>query len=219
MRRCFVVTRSYVSLVICGLGAAVSFVSGVAGSVGLIAAKYYTRTWMVLPQATTWLIATAAKDVAISAVLIVKLRKTRTTFRSTERIVSKVVRLAFETASLTAIVATINTILFAGYGKENSGHLFFQLYVGKMYTHSVMVTLLARSKLRRDSGKNDGIHDMSDSVRWRYRHKERSKRSSVAGGVSVTTVHIIGPSPNLVSMLISMLPLPKRAFASRIRLR
>lgn len=79
--------------------------------------------------------------------------------------VSKMIRLAFETASLTSLIAILNLILYAGFGKKNSIHLFctslalphekllthhspspsVQFTVGKMYTHSVMVTLLARS--------------------------------------------------------------------------
>lgn len=42
IHRCFVVSQSYVLVVICGLTAGVGFGAGLAASVGLIAAKYYT---------------------------------------------------------------------------------------------------------------------------------------------------------------------------------
>lgn len=42
LHRCFLVTKSYIFLVLCGIGAAVAFSAGVAASVGLIEAAYYT---------------------------------------------------------------------------------------------------------------------------------------------------------------------------------
>lgn len=83
MHRCFVITRSYAFLVVCGIGAGVAFTAGVASTIGLLRSKYYTRSHMVIPQATTWMVSSAATDVAISAVLIVKLRNTKTSFPST----------------------------------------------------------------------------------------------------------------------------------------
>lgn len=198
LHRCFLVTKSYIFLVLCGIGAAVAFSAGVAASVGLIEAAYYTRTDMILAPGITWLIATALTDMAISAVLIVKLRNTRTSFRSTERMVSKMIRLAFETASLTSLIAILNLILYAGFGKKNSIHLFFQFTVGKMYTHSVMVTLLARSKIRGKDSENNNIHVVSESLRSRFHSNhspDRSRKSTIADGVNVTTTRLCVTDP------------------------
>lgn len=84
------------------------------------------------------------------------------TRQSWSQMISRITRLAFETASLTALIAIVNAILYAGYGHRNSAHLFCQsnvlvrspsstnmpcsvnFNIGKMYNHSVMVTLLSR---------------------------------------------------------------------------
>lgn len=42
MHRCFVITRSYAFLVVCGIGAGVAFTAGVASTIGLLRSKYYT---------------------------------------------------------------------------------------------------------------------------------------------------------------------------------
>jgi hypothetical protein len=57
-------------------------------------------------------------------------------------------RLAFETAAFTTVVA-VGNLIASFFAKSNTAHLFFQFIIGKMYSHSVMVALLARKKFRK----------------------------------------------------------------------
>ncbi|CAE6491985.1 unnamed protein product [Rhizoctonia solani] len=94
-----------------------------------------------------WLTLTAILDVLISAVLIYSLLRVRTPFRRTEAIITKIIRVAMETSSLTASIAVINLVLYKTLPGE-AYHLLPQLIMGKMYAMSVMVTLSSRKDLQ-----------------------------------------------------------------------
>lgn len=148
LHRCFSITRSRALVVLCGVGILLSFSAGVATSVGLFRTQYFTRSNTPLPAVIVWLTATALTDVTISAVLIFKLWATKACFRSTDRMLSRLIKLAFETAGLTTLVAICHlfTLLFAMYNRAVA-HVFFHFIIAKMYSHSVMVTLLDRRKI------------------------------------------------------------------------
>ncbi|KAJ7467018.1 hypothetical protein FB451DRAFT_403429 [Mycena latifolia] len=152
LHRCWIVTRSRVVFVAGGLGIAISLGAGIASSVGLAKAPYYTQTSLVIVEVTTWLIATAITDIGISIILIMHLRKVKTGFK--KYTLSRIVRITFETAALTSIIAIIDLLLYITMGKNNAVHLAFQLVVGKTYNHSIMVTLLARTRIRSDFDSN-----------------------------------------------------------------
>ncbi|KAJ6626474.1 hypothetical protein B0H10DRAFT_2185722 [Mycena sp. CBHHK59/15] len=91
---------------------------------------------------------------------IMHLLKFKTGFKNTSSrtTLSRIVRLTFETAALTSVLALINFIVFVTSGKKTAAHLIFQFMMGKMYNHSVMVTLLARKKFRDEYDSNSAGH-------------------------------------------------------------
>ncbi|KAJ7472780.1 hypothetical protein FB451DRAFT_1250681 [Mycena latifolia] len=153
LQRCWTVTKSPWVVGAGGLGIAISLGAGIATSAGLVKVPYYTSTSQVIVQATTWLIATAVTDVGISIILVMHLRKMKTGFKK-EKTLSRIVRVTFETAALTSVIAIVDLLLYITMGKHNTIHLAFQLIVGKTYNHSVMVTLLSRTKIRSDFDSN-----------------------------------------------------------------
>ncbi|KAJ6554096.1 hypothetical protein B0H10DRAFT_1231688 [Mycena sp. CBHHK59/15] len=163
LHRCWAVTRR-VSVLACGiLGILVCFGAGLASSIGLTAKPYYTETAVVVIQVTTWLIATAVTDLGISIILIQHLRKVKTGFKNVPQTLSRVVRLTFETAALTSVIALIDLVVYVTTGKKTAAHLVFQFLIGKMYNHSVMVTLLARKKIRNEYDSNSAGRQGTDS--------------------------------------------------------
>ncbi|KAJ6586468.1 hypothetical protein DFH09DRAFT_1359781 [Mycena vulgaris] len=181
LHRCWQVTRSPIVLIAGGVGILVSFGAGIAGSAGLVARPYYTETSNIAMQVTTWLIASAVTDIGISIILIKYLRKMKTGFQNTvnppERTLSKIVRLTFETAALTSVIALVDLIVYLISGKVNCVHLAFQLVIGKTYNHSVMVTLLARTSIRSDFDSNSAGRLGTDSNKGH-------------GGITVTRTEI-----------------------------
>ncbi|KAJ7080332.1 hypothetical protein B0H15DRAFT_953532 [Mycena belliarum] len=196
LRRCWVVTKSWWVLVAGSLGIALSLASGIAVTAGLIHEPYYTSTSQVLVEVTVWLIASAVTDLGISIILkdedwvqkygksILHVYKSacriNTHSKLQEKTLSRIVRITFETAALTSVIATVDLLLYIAMGKQNTIHLAFQLIVGKTYNHSVMVTLLSRTKTRSEFDSNSG---------GRQGHTD-SLATKPAGGITVTRTQI-----------------------------
>ncbi|KAJ6586456.1 hypothetical protein DFH09DRAFT_1143423 [Mycena vulgaris] len=181
LHRCWQVTRSPIVLITGGVGLLVSFGAGIAASAGLVARPYYTETSNIAVQVTTWLIASAVTDIGISIILIKHLRTMKTGF-SKEKTLSRIVRLTFETAALTSLIALVDLIVYLVSGKVNCVHLAFQLVIGKMYNHSVMVTLLARARIRSEfDSTSAGRVGATDSI---------SGNRGTPGGITVTRTQI-----------------------------
>lgn len=197
MHRCFVITRSYTVLVVCGMGAGLAFSAGIASVVALVQLKYHTRLLLAFPRLATWWVTSSATDVAISAILIFNLRKNKTYFPSTERMISRIIRLAIETASLTAAVTLVDTFLYAAYGRKNSAHFFFSFLISNLYHHSVIVTLLSRRKIRSAGSEIISIHAMSHSLQFRQhdRASVESINTSITDDVATTRTHVTNSNP------------------------
>ncbi|KAJ7649837.1 hypothetical protein FB45DRAFT_1049998 [Roridomyces roridus] len=123
LQRCYTVTRSIWVAIAGGLGILLSLAAGIAVTTSLSQRPYYTETSVAVVQATIWLIATAVTDVGISIILATHLRKMNTGFK-------QIVRLTFETAALTSLVAFIDLLLYITMGKQNTIHLALQMIVG-----------------------------------------------------------------------------------------
>ncbi|KAI0049313.1 hypothetical protein FA95DRAFT_890094 [Auriscalpium vulgare] len=89
-----------------------------------------------------WLVCAAVADIMITFVLVFYLKKKRTGFVATDDIINKIVRLTVQTGLLTALVATIDVILFLA--STSPTHLLFNLPLSKLYTNSLMSNLNAR---------------------------------------------------------------------------
>ncbi|KAJ7136829.1 hypothetical protein C8R44DRAFT_948514 [Mycena epipterygia] len=170
LHRCWQLTRLPTVLIVGGLGMGVSFGSGIAASVGLAARPYYTETPTIVIPVTAWLIALdiCTKRKRGSKNLDVLIYR-----ELQEKTLSKIVRITFETAgifphsslrprlilvssALTSLIALADLIVYLISAKQNSAHLAFQLVIGKTYNHSIMVTLLSRTRIRSDFDSSGG---------------------------------------------------------------
>ncbi|TFK96047.1 hypothetical protein BDV98DRAFT_598023 [Pterulicium gracile] len=221
LHRCFIVTRSYLLLVAGGMGAAFSFAGGIATTVYIFRAGYYTdRVGTVHTLASRDVYhgrvnircsdPQAAEDahyLTIIGSFSLCSGYDNTDKRTSSPLRNDLMCLAFETAALTSVVAILNLITYAGFGTKNSIHLFFQFTIGKMYSHSVMVTLLARAKLRTHAEADEsattystpritfaGYHsdsnaDLVASVPRRRPHSFSTRPAGVRQTVTCSNVH------------------------------
>ncbi|CAK5274523.1 unnamed protein product [Mycena citricolor] len=102
---------------------------------------------------------------------------------SQEKTLSRVVRVTFETALITSLVALVDLLLYVIMGKRNSIHLAFQLVVGKTYNHSIMVTLLSQTRIRSELDSNS-LGRMADSG------SGQTKPHKINTGITVTRTQI-----------------------------
>ncbi|KAJ7626946.1 hypothetical protein FB45DRAFT_1029321 [Roridomyces roridus] len=170
---------------------------------GLAERPYYTETSRVIVPVNIWLISSAVTDLGISVILVTHLNKMKTGFKHTasttshhyishsypvrsifqEKTLSRIVRVSFETAALTSFLAIVDLLVYITTGKENTAHLAFQMVVGKTYNHSVMVPLLARTRIRNEFDSNSaGRLGNSDSG--------GTRPTGPAVGVTVTRTQI-----------------------------
>ncbi|KIM78193.1 hypothetical protein PILCRDRAFT_598781 [Piloderma croceum F 1598] len=89
-----------------------------------------------------WLVAGVVADVCITTSLTYHLRKQRTGFSATDDLVNRIIRLTVQTGAVTAVVATVDLIVFL---VDTTGiHLIFNVPLPKLYTNSLMSSLNAR---------------------------------------------------------------------------
>jgi len=109
-------------------------------------------------EVVVWLVPASVVDVGLTTVLTILLYRSKTGFLTTDSILNSLVRLTMETGFLSAVVAVLDTIFYVAQSSENMTHMALQFPLGKLYTHSVMVTLHARAEQRRHL-LNPSVHN------------------------------------------------------------
>ncbi|KAJ6615090.1 hypothetical protein B0H10DRAFT_2220722 [Mycena sp. CBHHK59/15] len=176
LHRCWAMTRR-LSVLACGiLGMLVCFGTGLASSIKLTDKPYYTETAAVDLSYGSWDFyyfdnTPSQAQNGIQKVrphLLISTKTNENVFqhregksphtpatssflKSVPQTLSRIVRLTFETAALTSVIALLDLVVYITTGTKTSA---FQFLMGKMYNHSVMVTLLARKKIRNEFDSN-----------------------------------------------------------------
>ncbi|ORY62725.1 hypothetical protein BCR35DRAFT_334869 [Leucosporidium creatinivorum] len=103
----------------------------------------------------TWLASAAFADVLITGSLIYYLQQSQSQFVATNNIIDKLVENVISTNGFTALIAVIDTILFAA--SSESWHVIPQLCLVKLYFNSLLVSLNARIELERQLSNGGGV--------------------------------------------------------------
>ncbi|KAI0067075.1 hypothetical protein BV25DRAFT_1912412 [Artomyces pyxidatus] len=109
-----------------------------------------------------WLVCAAVADILITAILVWYLKGKRTGFVATDDIIDRIVRLTVQTGLLTALIATVDVILFLA--SKSDYHLLFNLPLSKLYTNSLMSNLNARGGWETNGATTMGSQDNHPSV-------------------------------------------------------
>ncbi|KAJ7587010.1 hypothetical protein C8J56DRAFT_943389 [Mycena floridula] len=128
-------------LVLFSLGA------GLAVSGSFIEDKKFSSLGEFTLPIILWLVSTSLADVSIASMLIYTLLQSRTGFHKTNSVITRIMIMSMETSAMTAIVAVLNLVLFLPL-QNTAYHLLPQFSMSRVYTITVMVTLLARPSLR-----------------------------------------------------------------------
>ncbi|KAJ7075423.1 hypothetical protein B0H15DRAFT_956499 [Mycena belliarum] len=157
VERCVKVTKgSWYVIILLASMLLLSLGSGVAVSVSFFKVKLFSKLAVIPIPICFWLISTAATDILIMSILCAALHFSKTLFTRTENVISKLIRLSMETSAITALVALVNLILYfaepgTAYQQLSSANsLLPQFSICRVYTITVLVTLLARDNLRRE---------------------------------------------------------------------
>lgn len=173
------------------------------GVYSLLKVKTFEQVQLTIPRvlATVWCATAVICDVLTMFGLVSTLNQSRTGFRRSDHIISKLSKWAIETGIATALFAIADLIFFVFV--HNLAHLIFNFVLAKLYTNTMMSTLNARQSLNRNvSGAEvyESGHEFSSRGRevpnrfpknvtnGRLGTAESNSKGNVGIGITVTTI-------------------------------
>ncbi|KAH9918729.1 uncharacterized protein BXZ73DRAFT_105126 [Epithele typhae] len=158
--------------------------ASLAGSVATFVSMTRTPAFDTFRQFETvvilWLVCGAVADILITMVSVWHLRSKKTGMSVTDNIINRITRMSLETGLLTSVWALTDLILFLVV--PQSIHLTLNLTLSKLYTISLLSSLISRQALHRDAsnGPRSGSNG-SGGLRARgvaFLRREPSTRSA-----------------------------------------
>ncbi|KAJ7927381.1 hypothetical protein B0H13DRAFT_2312586 [Mycena leptocephala] len=164
--RCWKTTKkSWMVFVVLTFLLALSLGSGIAVSISFFKVRLFSELGKIPIPISFWLISTAVTDIIIAGILCVGLYGARTSVKRTETVLMKLIVLSVETSSCTAICAILNLVFYFVL-KNTAYHLIPQFSLCRVYTITVLFTLLQRDGLRNDLDAHT-FHDFVSQVAFR----------------------------------------------------
>ncbi|KAH9915947.1 uncharacterized protein BXZ73DRAFT_106013 [Epithele typhae] len=142
----------------------VQLLGGIGTSIAATRVPYIPDFISFQSIAIVWLASAVVADVLITATLVYYLRSRRTGMEFTDTTIDKITRLTIETGLLTSVWATTDLLVYLTV--LESVHLFFNFTLSKLYTFSLLTSLIARHALQDDGPSEDPrVHQMPPSNR------------------------------------------------------
>ncbi|KAH8826033.1 hypothetical protein DL96DRAFT_1606967 [Flagelloscypha sp. PMI_526] len=123
-----------------------AFIQGVMSALLVTYSKLQERPANV----AVWTISAAVCDLLIAVFMVYYLRKGRTGFNKTDRVISKLVRFSIETGIITALMAISLVVLFL----VIRGKSYFEISargLAKVYSNQLMMVLNSRERVKKSS--------------------------------------------------------------------
>ncbi|KAJ7924651.1 hypothetical protein B0H13DRAFT_2315371 [Mycena leptocephala] len=151
-----VITQSYFFPVLIGLTSLISLAGGLSVTIMVTLHSNYADFSNFKPFVITWLAATAACDVILSAALIYSLYTRKTGIRLTDRYVDRIIRLTVQTGSITAVTALLDLFAFL-FSPHSTLNFIWDFPLSKLYSNALFSTLNARS-WKEEAPLNDNMN-------------------------------------------------------------
>ncbi|KAJ7096861.1 hypothetical protein C8R44DRAFT_812361 [Mycena epipterygia] len=158
--RVFFLTKNKILVGIIGVSSILSLVLGcIAGILsGII--KEVAKFGTIVPFAVSWLSLQSATDFLITVSLITVLSRSRTGFRKTDAIITRLIRGAIETGTFASVFA-LGDLFFFTFFRTTNVYAMFAFPIGRIYTNTLLHTLNSRADLR----NMDSIVDCNSEAR------------------------------------------------------
>jgi len=127
----------------------------------------------LLGVADSWIGIAVFTDILITALLLFYLSRSRTGFKKTDSIISRLIRTAIETCVLGTVFCVLDVIVFTTHPDTNL-HFFFALPQARIYTNTLMTTLNSRLHLRSELDSTDPQSFAVSTGTGRFKHTEVS---------------------------------------------
>ncbi|KAF7302846.1 hypothetical protein MKEN_01246700 [Mycena kentingensis (nom. inval.)] len=118
---------------------------------------------VLIPIVDTWLSFSVACDVFLTVFLFIFLRQSRTGFKRTDSVITRLISKSIETASLNTIISVLDLITFTLLQNTNF-HFVFALVAGRLYTNTLLATLNSREKIRAEMNSHSGISTVPSAL-------------------------------------------------------
>ncbi|KAJ7919670.1 hypothetical protein B0H13DRAFT_2656617 [Mycena leptocephala] len=141
--RVHVITRSYFFPLLIGLTSLISLAGGLSVTIIVTLHSNYADFPNFNPFVITWLAASAACDVILSAALIYSLYTRKSGVRSTDRYIDRIIRLTVQTGSITAVTALLDLFVFL-FSPESTLQFIWDFPLSKLYGNALFSSLNAR---------------------------------------------------------------------------
>ncbi|KAJ7129410.1 hypothetical protein C8R44DRAFT_77282 [Mycena epipterygia] len=129
-----------------------------------------------------WVFGCATLDLAVAAILITSLLRSKTGLDTSNSVVHRVILLTLETALLPSISMLIAVVILHGAphpGENDDLVLFFVFISAKLYTIGLLRTLNARAKLRERIDSTD--LGRTSLANWSWDQEQQQKQDPIAG--------------------------------------
>ncbi|KAJ8517919.1 hypothetical protein ONZ45_g4950 [Pleurotus djamor] len=156
-----------------------------------------TKAWMIRTLADlpvlnglviTWLVMQVAIDAFITITLVFVLWRAKTNFRATDTVINRLIRGAIQTGLFASIFSLGDMLAFA-LAPETNFYGMFAIPLGRIYTNTLMDTLLMREGLRGILSKSaDGSLEPSSSI-WGTNHSQAGNFSRISFNKSHLRTH------------------------------
>ncbi|TDL19777.1 hypothetical protein BD410DRAFT_396318 [Rickenella mellea] len=133
----------------------VQFAFGVATAVRAFQLRAFSRLIEIKITITTALATTVACDLAVTGVLCFYLNRGRTGFKRTDSLINNLIWCSVSTGLLPSIFATLQLITYFTM-PNNFVNICINLFLGKLYSNSLLATLNGRASKRAKWELNDG---------------------------------------------------------------
>ncbi|KAH9948270.1 hypothetical protein B0H21DRAFT_249705 [Amylocystis lapponica] len=168
-RRVKILTNNiWLTLMICAC--ALATLAGAFGSMAeFLILEQFALLYKMRAVAILWLLPGCIADLTITISLSWFLRKKKSGFKTTDRLVDKIVRLTIQNGLLTTAVAAVDLILYLSSGQPY--HIAMSLLLPRLYLNTVLSSLNSRDYLHPESeGDNSGIITASNLRSLGNRH-------------------------------------------------
>ncbi|TDL25581.1 hypothetical protein BD410DRAFT_599691 [Rickenella mellea] len=150
----------YLTSVVVAFGVA-SFGFGIATTVKAFQLRAFTRLIEIKTTITASLATTVVCDVVITGILCLYLNKSRTGFKRTDSLINNLIWFSVSTGLIPSIFAIAQLVTYLAI-PDNMINICISLFLGKLYSTSLLATINGRASTRAKFGLSDGNVQLSN---------------------------------------------------------
>ncbi|KAF9018776.1 hypothetical protein BDZ89DRAFT_1073546 [Hymenopellis radicata] len=158
VNRYYALTKNWLICVFLTLCIIVSYGGSLATVIILTRFNAYDQRFMIKIPVIVWLTMTSVTDVLIALVLIWQLYNMKTSFKTTEHLIQRLMRAAMQTGSTTSVIAISILVAYLANNTSNVGTAL-AFILGRVYILTLLYNLNIRKTSKKEGGTSTSDHD------------------------------------------------------------